>query len=288
MTAERYAYTTSVKSTVSDEIINTYAIRPAAGLLVRLLYNSPVTPNQVTVAAGMAGVVAAFLYTINSPRSTMFAGCCLILKDFLDSADGQLARAKNLYSRAGRFLDSISDFVVNLLVLSAIGYVSMKNNQPLSILPLCVLGFLGITLRVSYHVFYQTSFLHLQNAYSINRVTEEIRQGDHAQGRLTLKLQSLFLSLYGWQDRLMVRIDAWCRNALPQTPEYDTMWYANATGLRLSGLLGLGTELFLLAVCSILNALTLYLYLNLVVMNLLWVVCVTYRRMWLARRIQTP
>jgi phosphatidylglycerophosphate synthase len=31
------------------------------------------------------------------------AGLCMTLKDLLDSADGQLARAKQMYSRFGRF-----------------------------------------------------------------------------------------------------------------------------------------------------------------------------------------
>ena len=41
------------------------------------------------------------------------AALCFYLKDIFDSADGQLARAKQLYSRHGRFLDSIGDYVVD-------------------------------------------------------------------------------------------------------------------------------------------------------------------------------
>jgi len=43
-----YSYSASIKSNISDEPVNVYLQRPIAGLVVRLLFNTPVTPNQVT------------------------------------------------------------------------------------------------------------------------------------------------------------------------------------------------------------------------------------------------
>jgi len=279
----QYSYDLSVKSDVSDELINVYVLRPVAGFLVRFLYRTPITPNHVTIAATVSGFIAAALYFVANPPATACAGAFLTLKDLLDSADGQLARAKHMYSRAGRFLDSIGDFFVNLSAFVAIGYVlSVVWGSVLS-LAVAALGFLGITLRVSYHVYYQTSFLHLQQKYSMNRITEEIREEDLLTDRLTLLLQRLFLLLYGWQDRLMVRIDMWCRGRDEHTiREQD--WFADRIGLRLSGFLGLGTELFLLTVCSVMNQLTWYFCCNLGLMNGLWLVNIWYRRKVLAPR----
>ena len=48
--------------------------------------------------------------------------------------------------------------------------------------------------------------------------------------------------------------------------------------VRISGFLGLGTELFLLMACSVAGDLTAYWWINLVAMNGLWLVCVGYRR----------
>ena len=98
----------------------------------------------------------------------------------------------------------------------AIAYVLSVAWGTVLYLALMTLGFLGITLRVSYHVYYQTSFLHLQQQYSMNRITEEIRAEDLLTDRLTLRLQRMFLLLYGWQDRLMGRIDMWCRKRWAQ------------------------------------------------------------------------
>jgi hypothetical protein len=48
--------------------------------------------------------------------------------------------------------------------------------------------------------------------------------------------------------------------------------------LRLSGLIGIGTELFLLMVCSLFNELHLYLVLNVLVMNGILFFSILYRR----------
>ena len=283
---QQYSYDLSVKSDVSDELINVYVLRPVAGFMVRALYNTSITPNQVTLAATLSGFIAVALYFNAHPAATACAGAFITLKDLLDSADGQLARAKHMYSRAGRFFDSIGDFLVNLGVFAAMGYVLSVASGSAYYLALAGLGFLGITLRVSYHVYYQTSFLHLQQQYSTNRVTEEIRGEDLRADQLTLLLQRVFQLFYGWQDRLMLGMDTWCRGRGEYAiREHD--WVADRVALRLSGFLGLGTELFLLTVCSVMNQLPLYLFCNLGLMNGLWLANIWYRRNVLAPRARS-
>src|SRR5205807_8700743 len=116
-------------------------------------------------------------------------GVLIVLKDILDDADGQLARAKELYSRRGRFLDSVGDFVVNVAVFAAITWsVHRIHSNRLTII-LGVLSLLGITLRVSYHVFYQVAFLHLRDQYKLNRLTEEITEEDRCGDPAAIWLQ---------------------------------------------------------------------------------------------------
>jgi phosphatidylglycerophosphate synthase len=283
---ERYAYRASVKSSTSDELINTYFLRPAAGVLVRLLYRTPITPNHLTLASIAAGLMAALLYAQAAAETTIIAGLLVTVKDILDGADGQLARSRQQYSRAGRFLDSIGDFVVNVAVFAAFSWALTSQTGNPTFLALGALAFLGTTLRVSYHVYYQTAFLHLQGGYSVNRMTEELREEDLGGARGTLLLQRIFQALYGWQDRLVSRLDTWSRHAIPLTPKLRTIWYADATGLRLSSFLGLGTELSLLTVTSLFVRLDLYLFLNLFLMNALWATTVAYRRWVLSGRVR--
>ncbi len=278
-----YDYRKTVKSDVSDELVNTYLLRPVAGLLVRLLYPTGITPNQVTIASTIAGLVGALVYLRGDSLSVAIGGLLVTMKDVLDSADGQLARAKQLYSRLGRFLDSIGDFAVNVGVFAAIGWVLNKKGGGMSYWLLTLFGLTGITFRVSYQVFYQTSYLHLAQKYRLNRTTEEVRTEDLGADRTTLTLQKVFLQIYGWQDRLVLRIDEWCR-AGRDDKNLINRWYSDLTGLRLAGFIGMGTELFLLTVCSLVNRLELYLYLNAVLMNSVLAVNVAYRRVTLRKK----
>jgi hypothetical protein len=283
----QYQYSQSLKSDFSDELINTYILRPTAGLFVRILYQTSVTPNQVTIAAVVVGACAALFYAIGDGFSTILAGILVTLKDLLDSADGQLARAKNLYSRRGRFIDSIGDFVVDVLIFGAITFALYRAEASPHIILLGLAGLLGITLRVSYHVFYHVSYLHLDDLYQTNRLIEELRQEDRSGDRVVLRLQQIFLLIYSWQDRLMFRLDEWSKILLTGSTNadrrgLDRLWYSDRIGLRLSGFLGLGTELALLTVCSLFNNLELYLWLNLLLMNSIWILTVLYRKLILA------
>jgi phosphatidylglycerophosphate synthase len=278
------SYRASVKSDISDELINTYLLRPIAHLIVRALYRTTVTPNQITVASIVAGTIAAMLYAVAGPAYLPVAGLCITLKDLLDSADGQLARVKQLYSRFGRFLDSVGDLAVNLLVFAAISIALFHDTGWSPVFLLGLAGFLGISLRVSYHVFYQTSFLHLRSAYAVNRITEEIQKDDLAADQRALRMQRIFLLLYGWQDELMVRLDRWSMKGIPES--LMRSWYSDRPALVLSGFLGLGTELFILMLFSVGRRLDLYLIVNVIGSNFVWALCVLYRKMILAARLK--
>ena len=281
----------------ADEIINIYLLRPIAAVIVWLLYPTRITPNHVTIFAILLGCAASVVYTLNTPVAIAVAGLLVTAKDIFDDADGQLARAKQMYSRRGRFLDSIGDFVVDVLLFTAITVVVYRSHPDSSTIVLGVLSLLGITLRVSYHVFYQASFLHFEDRYKLNRIIEEITEEDRRGDPVTLRLQIVFNFIYTWQDKLMYRIDELCkggrmtdenaRQILPKSRDRDGLarrWYADKVGLRISGLLGFGTEFAVLTVCSMFNQLYLYLWLNAVLMNGIWMGCILYRRLILSKR----
>ena len=268
----------------SDELINIYVLRPIAAAIVWLLYPTRVTPNHVTLAAILIGMVSAYAYALNTTASIAIGGILIVLKDILDDADGQLARAKELYSRRGRFLDSVGDFVVNLAVFAAMTWAVYRIHSNRLTITLGVLSLLGITLRVSYHVFYQVAFLHLRDTYKLNRITEEITEEDRRGDPVALWMQRIFLLIYGWQDRFIARIDRWCMGEnFDET--HLPLWYSDRFGLRLSGLLGFGTEFMLLAVCSWFRQLDGYLLLNVFGMNGICLLCILYRRHILAKNL---
>ncbi|MCU0275906.1 MAG: CDP-alcohol phosphatidyltransferase family protein [Acidobacteria bacterium] len=140
--------------------------RPLASLLVRLLFHSPVTPNQLTVVAFILGLGAAALFAVGSAASSMGAAVLCEIALVFDCADGMLARARNSCSRFGSFLDlfldRISDFTVMLGV--AVGFYRAGGADKDRL----ILGLLVISLYmlqvILYYIF--NRFLDAQNGES--------------------------------------------------------------------------------------------------------------------------
>jgi phosphatidylglycerophosphate synthase len=107
-----------------DELIDQYWHRPIAKQLVNVLQHTPVTPNQVTIAAGILGACAGLtlLFAAATPMNRLFAALLLFVSVVFDCADGQLARAKKISSTTGAILDGVSDYVVGIFMF--VGVIS--------------------------------------------------------------------------------------------------------------------------------------------------------------------
>jgi len=79
------------------------------------------TPNHITIAAIVVGLIAALLASRGGYAAFAVAGVLLEWNSILDSCDGELARLRYQYSRLGQWLDNLSDDVVDNLFLVAVG-----------------------------------------------------------------------------------------------------------------------------------------------------------------------
>lgn len=108
------------KSVERDGWFSYHVTRPAARWLTRGLLPTAVTPNQVTLAAMACGLAAAAC-AARGAVGAIAAGALLIAGMLLDNVDGDLARLRLQFSRAGEWLDAIADEVVTLGVTAALG-----------------------------------------------------------------------------------------------------------------------------------------------------------------------
>ena len=275
-----FLYEASLKSRQADELLNTYFIRPAASVVVGFLYPTNILPIQVVLLGTGFGVLAAVLIFRGN---LLWGGIFLFIKNMLDAVDGQLARAKHLEDRRGRFLDSVSDFMINLLVFSAIGRTLYQIRPSPEIWILVSLAFLSLSLRVSYFVFYFVAFLHLEQKLTQNRRFEGLTEADREGDPVALILQKIYIFFYNWQDQLAGLLDNWCLRRFKKSDRLDRKtllqkWYSHPQALRLSGFLGLGTELTFVILALILNRIETYIWFNLLILNAYWGFVVLYRR----------
>lgn len=95
----------------SDYIITLFITNEVSLLLTWVLTRTKVTPNQVTAASIVMGVLCGVCYAFG----WFLAGSLLLFfSHVLDCTDGNLARAKQLFSPFGRWLDWVGDRLVEM------------------------------------------------------------------------------------------------------------------------------------------------------------------------------
>jgi phosphatidylglycerophosphate synthase len=160
--------------------------RPLASVLVRLLFSTPVTPNQLTVIAFIVAMGGAALFAQGTAASAMWAAVLCEVALIFDCADGMLARARNANSRFGSFLDlfldRISDFCVLLGIVIGFYRAGGEDKNRL------ILGLFIISLYMLQVILY----------YISNRF-HDAKNGESGEGRA---LGILFIFISGMLNRL--------------------------------------------------------------------------------------
>jgi len=153
-------YRRSLKMTEVEEIIDLIYFRPLAFLLVKLVYNTPVTPNNLTLAAIISGVTGGALFIPGLTVTTRIGAFFIMLFVILDCSDGQLARLKHNGTKSGRLLDGIADYIVTIGLYSgiAIGY-SGDTAQPSYMIILLLISGVSIIMQDALVDLYRTRFL---------------------------------------------------------------------------------------------------------------------------------
>lgn len=108
--------------------------------LVTPLKDSRATPNHLTTVRLAFGLAAAAAFLPGTYGWTNIAALLLVLSNFLDHTDGELARISGKSSRIGHIYDLASDAVVTILVFMAIGIGVGARVGSLLLLPPALLG----------------------------------------------------------------------------------------------------------------------------------------------------
>jgi len=97
------------KGPVVEEWADRHFFRPLGWRVATTLAPTRATPDAVTLASLLLGVVAGHLFWYASPWINAAGVGLFIVSDVLDSADGQLARLRGTSTRMGRILDGFAD-----------------------------------------------------------------------------------------------------------------------------------------------------------------------------------
>jgi phosphatidylglycerophosphate synthase len=114
--------------------------RRAAALLVKAVYRTSVTPNQLTWVSAVFGWAAGALFAQGTTTMFVLAGVAAQLSSIIDGADGMLARAKGLSSPFGSHLDLFLDRVIDFGVFAGIAVGASRHFQAPHLLALGLLA----------------------------------------------------------------------------------------------------------------------------------------------------
>jgi len=101
--------------------VERYLFRPPASLVVKMIFKTRITPNEVTLFSFLIGIVGAFFFSRGTPFYFLMGGIFAQLSFILDCADGMLARAKNMCSEYGSHLDLFLDRIIDFSIIVSIG-----------------------------------------------------------------------------------------------------------------------------------------------------------------------
>ncbi|WP_035337225.1 CDP-alcohol phosphatidyltransferase family protein [Dokdonia sp. PRO95] len=174
--------------------------RSIARQIALTLKDTSATPVQVTYSFVVSGIMAIACIV---EGYYFLAAFFLVLKSILDAADGELARIKNTPSYTGRYLDSISDILLNAAILYTIGFITNAS------LYWTVLAFLCIQLQGTLYNYYYVILRSKLNGDTTSRIIEigipKALPGEQ-QSTVTF-LYKTYRILYGAFDAIIYKVD---------------------------------------------------------------------------------
>jgi len=205
--------------------------RPIARFIANSLRNTKFTPVDVTIAFIISGLIGIYCITKEYYFTAAFF---LIFKSILDAADGELARIKKTPSYTGRFLDSVSDIILNLII-----FVTLWQVTEIS-LAMAFLAFFGIQLQGTLYNYYYVILRNRFNGDTTSRVFED-KTPTALPGEKQKNVNILFFLyklFYGVFDKIIYTLD---KNASRGKPFPNWL-------MTLISTFGLGFQLLLISI----------------------------------------
>ena len=107
----------------SDYMITLFITNEVSLFLTWILVKTRVSPNQVTAASILFGLGCAICYAFGY---FLVGSLFLFISHVLDCTDGNLARAKSLFSPIGKWFDMVGDRIAEAMIFTGIGFYFIR------------------------------------------------------------------------------------------------------------------------------------------------------------------
>ncbi len=218
-------YQAMIKGLYVEELLDLVLYRPVSFFLVKLVSPFPITPNQVSLAAMVIGIVAGLYFTIGTPGSFLAAGLLFALANAVDCADGMLARLKQNGTLTGRIVDGVLDYVVAISMYVGLA-IGLHHGEQMGLIDLPFSPYLMGSIAGASNIISSGITDHFRNRYltyvygkeilplaELKTFREELARLKKFRGRYVDKLMIWIYVLYtqfqlGRDPKPIVRYDA--------------------------------------------------------------------------------
>ncbi len=269
-------YKKSLKMLEVEEIFDLFFYRPLAFILVKIIYRSNITPNQLTIGAIIMGIIGGIFYAQGSPLSPEYfiiGALFFMMFNILDCSDGQLARLKKNGTRTGRIIDGVADYIAVTAVYIGIG-IGFANNTDNPALYWGLLALTGAsnTIHAILVDYYRNRFLDyvLERKSTFEEDLDEFRQEyeniKNQKGKwFDRAIISLYLKYSGFQNNIAAKKSS--EKLFKATPSQYLA--KNKTIIRSWVFLGPTSQITTLILCSVFNRFDIFFWIMIVGFNII-------------------
>ena len=125
----------------SDGPVSRYLNRPLSTLLTRLLLNTNITPNHISIISFILSILGAVFFFLEGYINLMIGGILAQISSVIDGCDGEIARLKFKVTEFGGWFDAVLDRYGDAFLLFGLTYhIYLTDGRFLYIM----IGFLAI------------------------------------------------------------------------------------------------------------------------------------------------
>jgi phosphatidylglycerophosphate synthase len=173
-----------------------WVARPPAAVVVYLLRNTRITPNQITFGSALIAAAACALFVAWPSWTGLIVAAAVFEFSFvLDCADGQLARHRKIASPIGHLLDFLMDELKAMLLF---GCVAVRLYRELHDERMLLVGLAGLFCLASGIAL--TSFMR-RPEYGAKQMTEDGQPAEVGKRRGPI---GMALNVFEWAARFVV------------------------------------------------------------------------------------
>ena len=127
----------------ADGIVDRFLNRPLGRYVSKILIHAPFSPNQVSIASTLVGILSGWFFA----GGYFISGAFLLqISAIIDCVDGDLARVLYKESRLGKWLDLVGDQFVHIAVFAGIGFGLARSDPASPALALGISAVLGVII----------------------------------------------------------------------------------------------------------------------------------------------